>query len=602
VAFDKSLVEEVLHQADVVEVISSYINVIKKGRNYVAVCPFHDDKNPSLMISKEKQIFKCFVCGHGGTAISFVQDYEKIAFGDAIRKVANLVGFSDPRLMENRRVVAVDEALQPLYKCINDLTLYYQYGLSTPEGKAGLDYLNSRSLDESLRNKYQLGYALQDGKGTIQYLTAKGHSLKTIENIGIAGLGSFAGFSDRNAGRVMFPIADANGQVVGFSARRIVDNDEAKYINSPETKIFHKATLLYNYHNALRTARHDGYVYVLEGFMDVYALSRVGIESAVALMGTNLSKEHLVMLRKTGAEIRLCLDGDNAGQSAMMKIFKQLDDEHLKYRIVSNQNDERDPDEILQEEGPEALKKYMNNLIDRAEFALNYYKQTNALKTLEERKKLVTDFIPLLVSTTNRLELEDYILNLAKSSGFTVETIKDLVRENQAKEEKGNDHVIAQFHPERKTLRKFQLAEREVLFQMLRNPAAVDFYQAKIEYFYDELYRNIANFIVEYKSKNEKIEIPTLLTELAQSEVDPKGQMQNEITTISLENFHPECTDTLLEECHQVIVEERQDLYDKEVLEKSLVGKTDIEKARIIAAYNKKKFKKDITVNVAKNK
>lgn len=588
-AFDKTLVDDVLKQTDIVDVISSYINVIKKGRNYVAVCPFHDDKNPSLMISKDKQIFKCFVCGHGGTAISFVQDYEKIAFGEALRKVADIAGFSDPRLVETKRALPVDSALVPLYSCISDLAVFYQYGLSTPEGSAGLDYLNGRHLDEGIRAKYQLGYALADGKKAIQFLTSKGHSLKTIEAIGITN-GLAAGMTDRNAGRVMFPIADGNGQVVGFSARRIVDSDEAKYINTPETKIFHKATLLYNYQNARRTARHDGYVYVLEGFMDIFALSKIGIESAVALMGTNLSKEHIALLRKLGVEIRLCLDGDHAGQSAMMKIINQLNDERLPYRIVNNQNDERDPDDILQEEGPEALKAYMGRLIHRAEFALNYYKQTNTLKTMEERKRLVADFIPILSAATNPLEFEEYINELSRVSEFSVDSIKQIVAKTREKAEPDYAGIMAEFHSERRTYKRYQLAERALLTMMLNYPEAVDFYSSKVEYFYEELYRNIANFIVEYKMKNETLDLPSLLSELSQSDLAHKQEMQDEIASISLEKTHPQCTEQVMEEYRKTIFDEREKFYNKELLNRALVGKSAEEQGRIAAEYMAKRF------------
>lgn len=589
-AFDRTLVDDVLKQTDIVDVISNYINVIKKGRNYVAVCPFHDDKNPSLMISKEKQIFKCFVCGHGGTAISFVQDYEKIPFGDAIRKVADIAGFADPRLVETKKALPIDAALVPLFNCITDLAVFYQYGLSTPEGSAGLDYLNSRNLDEPIRAKYQLGYALADGKKAIQFLTSKGHSLKTIEAIGISN-GIASTLTDRNAGRVMFPIADANGQVVGFSARRIVDSDEAKYINTPETKIFHKATLLYNYQNARRTARHDGYIYVLEGFMDIYALSKVGIESAVALMGTNMSKEHIALLRKLGVEIRLCLDGDRAGQSAMMKIITQLGEERLPYRIVNNQNDERDPDDILQEEGPDALKAYMARLINRAEFALNYYKQTNTLKTMEERKRLVADFIPILNGATNPLEFEEYINELSRVSEFSVDSIKQIVNKSRDKDDHDNYvGIMAEFHAERRTYKRYQLAERALLTMMLSDPHAVDFYSTRVEYFYEELYRNIANFIVEYKMKNERLDLPTLLSELSQSELDHKQEMQDEITAISLEKTHPECTEQVMEEYRKTILEEREKFYDKEVVNRAMVGKTAEEQGRIAAEYMAKRF------------
>ena len=198
-ALDEELVKSVLKATDIVKVVSSYLNVTKKGKNYVAVCPFHDDTNPSLSINPEKQIFKCFVCGTGGTAISFVQKYERINFIDAVKKVADFSGYHDPRLDTKTYVKKVDETKTPLYKCLHDLTLYYQYALNTPEGKDGLDYFEKRHLDNTLRSKFLLGYAFNDGKATVQFLQSKGHSLKTIEDIGIASMLNGSYF-DKNQG------------------------------------------------------------------------------------------------------------------------------------------------------------------------------------------------------------------------------------------------------------------------------------------------------------------------------------------------------------------------------------------------------------------
>ena len=374
---DNDLKEEVLKHADIVEVIKSFIPVTKKGKNYFAVCPFHDDTNPSLSISPEKQIFRCFVCGASGTAISFVMKYKGLSYFEALKTVADISGFDDPRLHETTtKVVKKDETAEPMLKCLKDLTLYYQYALTTEEGKDGLDYFNSRNLDDSLRDKFLLGYAYKDGKATCEYLQKKGHSIKTIEDIGVGKMnGSY--ITDKNAGRAIFPICNANGDVVGYSARRIGNGDEAKYVNSPETYLFHKSKILYNYHNAKDKARNKKCIYVLEGFMDVFALAKIGYDNAVALMGTALTADHISMLRNLNCEIRMCLDGDLPGQMAMMEACKLFAKAGLTCRIVFNNNSSKDPDEILNTEGKDALISYLNNLQSYPEFALNYYQNSN---------------------------------------------------------------------------------------------------------------------------------------------------------------------------------------------------------------------------------
>ena len=227
--FDDSLVEDVLKHADIVKVISAFLPVTRKGKNFVAKCPFHDDTDPSMMISQEKQIFKCFVCGAGGSAISFVQKYLHISFIEAIKKVAEIADYHDPRLEQTVVQKSVDPRKEPLLKCLRDLTLYYKYALSTPEGKEGLEYLESRNLNAELRDKYQLGYAFRDGKATVKFLQSRGHSLKTIEDIGIAS--QMGGeYYDKNQGRAIFPICDEDGNVIGYSARRLKKTDEAKSV------------------------------------------------------------------------------------------------------------------------------------------------------------------------------------------------------------------------------------------------------------------------------------------------------------------------------------------------------------------------------------
>lgn len=592
-ALDEELVKSVLKATDIVKVVSSYLNVTKKGKNYVAVCPFHDDTNPSLSINPEKQIFKCFVCGTGGTAISFVQKYERINFIDAVKKVADFSGYHDPRLDTKTYVKKVDETKTPLYKCLHDLTLYYQYALNTPEGKDGLDYFEKRHLDNTLRSKFLLGYAFNDGKATVQFLQSKGHSLKTIEDIGIASMLNGSYF-DKNQGRVIFPICDEDGNVVGYSARRIKDGPEAKYVNSPETKLFHKSSILYNYHIAKERARINGYIYVCEGFMDVFALAKIGIDSAVAIMGTALTNEHIAMLRKLNAEIRLCLDGDLPGQTAMMKASKQLADAGLNCRIVNNQNSPKDPDEILNQDGEDALRSYLNNLTGRIDFALNYYQNTNTLKTNDQKKQLIKQFLPILLSLKSALDIDNYLRKLSTITGYDVESLRDLLEKARQQKivERDPVEVMRDFHPERKMLRRLELAERELLYQMINNPSAVAYYEEKVECFYDEVYRRIANFIVDYANNNPEFSAIDLISALEIADEENKDGLTNEVTNLFLEKNHPkECTESLLENLCSSIAEEKQKIFEDDMLEQSIEGKDPLEQARIIAEYNRRKMK-----------
>lgn len=592
-AFDEDLRKEILEKADIVKIISSYLKVTKKGKNYVAICPFHDDTNPSLSISPEKRLFKCFVCGAGGDAVTFVQKYEKISYIEALKKVASFVGISDPRLETATHSKPVDARKAPLLKCLKDLTLYYQYALNMPEGKAGLDYFEERHLNANLRAKYQLGYAFQDGKATIAFLQSKGHSLKTIEDIGISSISSGA-YYDKNQGRAMFPICDPDGNVIGYSARRIRNTDEAKYINSPETYLFHKSSILYNYHIAKEKARLSGYVYVCEGFMDVFALARIGIDSAVAIMGTALTNEHIDLLRKLNCEIRLCLDGDLAGQTAAMKASKQLQNAGLKVMIVDNQNSTRDPDEILNEEGEEALRKYLTNIIGRIDFALNYFKNSNPLKTTEQKKKLIQEFLPILLSINSQLDFENYLRKLSIVTNYEVEALRKVVaKAKNTTDVEETYKIIEEYHPERKVLRKLELAERELLYQMLTNPEAVSFYEKNVNGFYDELYRQIANFLVDYARKNPNFSMFELTGAVELSDLDNKDSVVNEMTNLLLEKNHPvNCNGDLLDNLLSSINTEKEKIFEQDILESSLKGKDPLTQARLVAEYNRRKVNK----------
>ena len=592
-AYNKSIAEDVLKHADIVQVISSYLPLVKQGKNYKAVCPFHDDTNPSLVVSPEKQFFKCFVCGTSGTAISFVQKYEHISFGEAIKKVADIVNYHPEGLDAIAKPKKVDERRENILKCLYDLNLYYQFALNTPEGKEGLDYFESRKLDASLRSKYKLGYAYKDGKATINFLQKKGHSIKTIEDTGITKMITTGVYKDMNEGRVIFPICDIDGNVIGFSARRLVNDDTPKYMNTPETYLFHKTNNLYNIHIAKDAARLKGYIYVCEGFMDVYALSKIGIDAAVAIMGTALTNEHIQILRSLNVEIRLCLDGDNPGQDAMMEISKRLSKAGLSYRIVDNQGSDRDPDEILNEDGPEALKEYLNKLISQVDFALNYYLRTNPLKTTEEKKKLINGFLPILVKVNSQIELDTYLRKLERITGFDAESIRSLVRKARMSST-NNDVAVARemmesFHPERKALQKLVTAERELLYQMSQNKAAVAFYEQKVGGFYDDAYRAIANYIIEYASSHDQMSEAGLVALLEESEIDNKQQLINDLTEIYLETHPQECGEELLNNLLDTINSERRRISDEDVLNQSLEGKSELEKARIISDYNRRK-------------
>lgn len=592
----RPIVDDILSKTDIVAVISSYIPVTKKGRNFVAVCPFHDDHHPSMQISQEKQIFKCFSCGASGNAISFVERYEKIPFTAALFKVAEIMGISDPRLRKEDFAPRIDERTAALYACINDLERYYQYGLSTPEAEKARNYLTKRGITQSDIQKFGIGYSLLDGAKTVEYLRQRKHSVKSIEDIGIASA-SAKGMSDNNAGRLVFPLRNANGQVVGFSARRLQDDDSPKYVNSPETPIFKKGKILYNYDLARQSAKRAGYVYLLEGFMDVMALSRAGLESAIALMGTSLTSEQIAMLRQLNVEIRVCLDGDAPGQEGMMKIISQLNKALLHFRLVSNPGDTRDPDDIYQEEGKEAVVQKMSNLVDPFSFQVDYYTNVRKLVTPEERLKVMHYFIPQLRNIPSGLERENTIIKLAKATGYEEEAIRKEINKaepGQKTEEEieyGEEVEATALHPERRFRKRLFKAERETLYYMLTHPEAVEFFKKNIDNFMTKNYNEIANYIIDYsRSRSDVVSLPLLVSDIESNEEEEnRDGLIATLNEVAEDRYHPEFSLEALKTCASAIEEEKSRAAEDMLIKTDLEGKDVAEQAALLKEYAKKK-------------
>ena len=591
------IANDILKQVNIVDIISSFIKVTKKGRNYVALCPFHADSNPSMMISPEKQIFKCFVCQTGGDAITFVKKYKNCSYFEAVKTVAQIAGIHDERL-ENYKTSNsnISDETKKIYNCLSEINrLYGIYLYNTDEGRqTALDYLHNRGLTDEIINKFKIGYSIIDGEKTTKTLLNSGFSLKTIEKTGI---GNIFGekIKDNNAGRVIFSITNTDGQVVGFSARELSnDKNVAKYINSPEVEggVFHKSNILYNYFNAKDAARREKFIYVVEGFMDAIALDKIGINNVVALMGTVLTQEHIKLLRYLNCEVRLCLDNDGPGQDAMIKIAKQLRNSDVKYLFVSNNQvvNGKDSDEILKNSGAEGLKKYLNTLISEGEFILNYYSKKLNMDSLDDKKTILNMFIPFLAKLNNPLDLELYCNKLSQVSGFSLEIIKSQINSyisNKNIENKSDESIgKLNFKKKDKVLTRLELSERQVVRYMLENKDAVEQYNLKLGYLINDDYRQIATLLEEYLNEfNGKEEYSTsnIINYINCYKEDlnneEKEKIINKISSISLDDYMiPPYTIQTFDDCIHVINEEKEWQRSNEVYQQTSFGKSDSDK------------------------
>jgi DNA primase len=311
-------------------------------------------------------------------------------------------------------------------------------------------------------------------------------------------------------------------------------------------------------------------------------------------MGTALTAEHIRLLRALNVEIRLCLDGDLPGQKATMEIANNLAKAGLNVRIVDNQNSTKDPDEILNSDGAMALNAYLNKLVSRVDFILNYYMNTNPLQTTEQKTQLINEFIPVLLAIRSQLELDTYINKLANITGFAPDAIRNILKTARKKPAETNfKQVINEYHPEKKILRRLEFAERELLYQMLSNPQAVAFYEQNIGGFYDETYRIIANFLIEYAHEHEDFVPVDLISSLETCDLPEKDLLINQISTLYLERNHPDkCDESLLVNLQEVINQEKEKIFENDTLEQSLEGKDPKEKARILSDYNRRRLRK----------
>lgn len=588
--FDRSLLDELLRKTDIANVVSRYIPITKKGRNYVALCPFHDDKNPSLSISPEKQIFKCFVCGTGGTAIQFVQSYEKISFPLAVRKVAEWAGFDDPRFRANEQAIQRDEKLEPYFQCLTDLLGYYHFGLASEEGTEARGYLLQRGLTAPILETFQIGYALKDGATTIQYLIKRGHHRSIIEALGITASSNQQ--VDRLAGRIIFPIHNRDGRIVGFSGRLLKDEPgQAKYVNSTDSPIFTKGQILYHYHQIKLVSKRVGYVYLMEGFMDVIALHRAGIPSAIALMGTAVTAQHIKMLQGLGVEIRVSLDQDQAGQTAMMKMMTPLVQSQIPFRIVYSEKETRDADEILLAEGEQGLKAFLEQLVPAMDFSFAYFQRVMPMSTTDQRVQFINRMLPLIAQTKPLAQI-DYLKRLGQVTGFA---LKDLQQSMQQVGQADSDYYQT-YRPEAKVITRLHRAEKALLYNMFLSQEAITIYQDKIQYFHDDLYRQIAAYLLEVY-QHDPPDHQSLINHISMQAPKDQKRLIDTIAELMSEKNLPKADHDQLLDYLQTLTHEREKLVKAHQIKASIAGKSAPEQARIIKELHKLQVNPDKGAN-----
>ena len=479
---------EIQRKANIVDVIADYLPIEKKGKNYFAICPFHDDHNPSLSISPEKQIYTCFVCGESGNVFNFVMNYEKITFYEAVVKVASKIGMLLDVKVTNK-TIKKDDRYDKYYKMFDISCKYYQNNINSVYGKSAKEYLLKRKLDDDIIKEFEIGLSLDDNNIS-KLLTKKGFDEAELIDIGLCGKkDNFTYDIFRN--RIMFPLYNTEGLTVGFSGRIYNGESDNKYVNSKESYIFKKGELLYNYHKAIEYAKNERSLIIVEGFMDVIRLHTIGIKNVVATMGTAITKKHAELIMRLSKNVILCFDGDKAGEKATLSCLEELEKIGLSPKIIRLE-DNLDPDDYILKKGKDLFLNHLKNASDKLSFLMEINKNKTDFNNYNEISNYIKTIVKELEKIDDKIVFELTLKKLSKETGVDEDTIKGLIKKVP------KDKVISYSKPKAIYINKYEKAEEYLIYYMLRNVDAIILYENNVSYLNNAKLSKIASEILEF--------------------------------------------------------------------------------------------------------
>ena len=418
--YPEEIVEEVRMKNDIVDVISGYVKIQKKGASYFGLCPFHNEKTPSFSVSGSKQMFYCFGCGAGGNVITFIMKYENYSFAEAVKYLADRAGVKLPEVEYTEEMKAKENKRARLLAVNKEAATYYYYQLRSKRGEAGYRYLKERKLSDETIKKFGLGYA---SEGLVRYLREKGYEDKLIMEAGLAGFNEKRGIYDTFWNRVMFPIQDMNHRVIGFGGR-VMGKGEPKYLNSPETPVFDKRRNLYGF-NFARTAR-TGNIILCEGYMDVISMHQAGFTQAVASLGTAFTSEQALLLKRYTDKVLLAYDSDGAGVKAALRGIGILKQAGLSGKVI-NMEPYKDPDEFIKNLGKEAFQERIDKAENSFMFEVRMLERSYDLDDPDGKTRFYEEVAKKLCEFEVDVERENYIEAIADKYHIGYENLRKLV-------------------------------------------------------------------------------------------------------------------------------------------------------------------------------
>ena len=495
--YPEEVVEEVRMKNDIVDVISGYVKLQKKGSNYFGLCPFHNEKSPSFSVSPSKQMYYCFGCGAGGNVITFVMEYENYSFMEALQMLADRAGVALPKQEYSKEAKEAADLRTALLEINRMAANYYYFQLTNPQGEVGYRYLRDRQLADDTIRHFGLGFANKTSDDLYRYLRAKGYDDRILKETGLVTIEE-RGAHDKFWNRVMFPIMDVNNRVIGFGGR-VMGAGEPKYLNSPETKLFDKSRNLYGL-NYARLSR-EKYILICEGYMDVIAMHQAGFTNAVASLGTAFTTQHAALLKRYTDKVVLTYDSDGAGTKAALRAIPILRDVGMSIRVL-NMQPHKDPDEFIKNMGAEAFRERIEQARNSFLFEIDVLKRNYEMDDPEQKTEFYNQVAKKLCEFPEALERENYLEAVSREFFINYEDLKRLVNRMGARlgpvaPREEEENTAGKKKKDREDGRN--QSQRLLLTWLIENPFLFDKIEGIItpDDFIEDLYHQVAKMVFD---------------------------------------------------------------------------------------------------------
>ena len=502
--YPDDVIEEVRARNDIVDVISQYVTLKKKGANYFGLCPFHNEKSPSFSVSPGKQMYYCFGCGAGGNVITFIMEYENYSFGEALKYLADRAGITLPEAEDSKEARAQRDLKNTLLEINRLAANYFYYQLKQPQGRPGYEYLKNRRLTDETITHFGLGFANKTPDDLYRYMRSKGYDDSILKETGLFFIEE-RGARDKFWNRVMFPILDVNNRVIGFGGR-VMGDGEPKYLNSPETKLFDKSRNLFGL-NFARKSR-EKYLLICEGYMDVISMHQAGFTNAVASLGTAFTAQHALLLKRYTDQAVLTYDSDGAGIRAALRAIPILKEAGISAKVL-NMKPYKDPDEFIKNLGREEFQKRIDEAVNSFLFEISVIRSEYNMQDPESKTGFYNAVAKKLLEFPEKLERDNYTEAVAREYMIPAEDLKRLV--NSLGERGGFAlRTPEQERPKKKKEKDdgVRKSQRLLLTWLIEEPKLFETIRGIItpEDFTDELYKRAAGLVFDEYEKNGSIE------------------------------------------------------------------------------------------------